>query len=312
MDHSPKDHRWHLETINENVVSVASMNHRTVVKVEHFCPSFVLQLRVIQMKAATIPSTWLVHESWHVTQCVSFAPCKLQSGSILSDQWGGNQVNWKNSTSFSLKGSPCQLLQLPYRRNTCLTKLPLVSVRRPYGRVTQRKSFTSSASSIFLWTTYLATNASNERISESIEAEYWICWLSFWRLKSVNTNCENCPWIRHMCSNRWPEIKVTAQQKNTLDPCVVPSNILHLVKWLNKMNYASHDQACTSFTREDNFPKLNWLLYNHSHIIFNPKSKQRISQEFHTALLDNRLQSTLALCLVSGFLWTSRSVAVFN
>ena len=88
-----------------------------------------------------------------------------------------------------------------------------------HGRVTQRKSFTSSASSIFLWTTYLATNASNERISESIEAKYWICWPSFWRLKSVNTNCENCPWFRHMCSNRWLKLEVTAQhKKNILDP----------------------------------------------------------------------------------------------
>ena len=53
-----------------------------------------------------------------------------------------------------------------YRVNTSLTSLPLVSVRR-HGRVTQWKSrwnFTSSASSIFLCTTYVATNVFNERV----------------------------------------------------------------------------------------------------------------------------------------------------
>ena len=93
-----------------------------------------------------------------------------------------------------------------HRRNTYLTSLPLVSVRR-HGRVTQWKSrYSLRVQAPFSWRQMHLTNA-----SESIKAKYFLA--KFWRLTSVNTSYQNCLEFVILCSYRWLEIEVTARHK---------------------------------------------------------------------------------------------------
>ena len=52
------------------------------------------------------------------------------------------------------------------------------------------------------------------RVFESIEAKYWVSWLSFKRLTSVNTSYQNCLEFVILCSNGWLKIEVTARPKS--------------------------------------------------------------------------------------------------
>ena len=56
-------------------------------------------------------------------------------------------------------------------------------------------------------------------VSESIEARYWVSWLSFdvqqaW-IRSMKTALE----FVILCGNRWPKIEVTARQMNAFPRC---------------------------------------------------------------------------------------------
>ena len=58
----------------------------------------------------------------------------------------------------------------------------------------------------------VATNAL-KNVSGSIEAKYWVSWLSFDALTSVNTSYENCLEFVILCSNRYKlKIEMTARQ----------------------------------------------------------------------------------------------------